>query len=389
MGEPNWANRTIWTGDNIDIMRGMNSESVDLIYLDPPFNSNADHAAPAGSRAAGAAFKDTWTLADVDVEWIDLIENGHPKLHRVLLAAMAIDDRAYLAYMAARLLEMRRILKRTGTICLHCDPTMGHYLKLLMDAVFDRGNFLNEVVWHYQTGGAGRRWFSRKHDTILIYGKTSEHVFNVVDVPRSEKSIARARNPKGARIARDDTTKMAMDVWVDIPALNPQAKERLGYPTQKPLALLDRIVRALSDEGGMVLDPFCGCATACMAAERRRRRWVGIDISPKAAALARARMRDAAGPSFRETHRNDIPRRTDLGNLPPCRTRKPALHERQGGNCNGCGAHFQPRHLAVDHIVSREKGGTDHMENLQLLCGSCKAGKRDRGLAYLRAKLQV
>ena len=139
MGEPNWANQTIWTGDNLDIMRGFNSASVNLIYLDPPFNSKANYAAPIGSKAAGAAFKDTWALSDVDAEWINLIEAKHPALYRVLLAAMTASDKSYLVYMAARLLEMHRVLKPTGSIYLHCDPTMSHYLKLVMDAIFGGG----------------------------------------------------------------------------------------------------------------------------------------------------------------------------------------------------------------------------------------------------------
>ncbi|MCY4305540.1 MAG: DNA methyltransferase [Aestuariivita sp.] len=138
----NWANKTIWTGDNLPIMRGMNPASVDLIYLDPPFNSNTNYAAPIGSKAAGAEFKDTWSLSDVDAEWINLIESKHPALHRVLLAAMTNSGKSYLAYMAARLLEMRRILKSTGSIYLHCDPTMSHYLKLLMDAIFGGGGVM-------------------------------------------------------------------------------------------------------------------------------------------------------------------------------------------------------------------------------------------------------
>ncbi len=146
MNGPNWSNQTLWTGDNLDIMRGMNSASVDLIYLDPPFNSKADYAAPIGSMAAGAAFKDTWTLTEVDVEWINLIEAKHPALYRVLLAAMTASDKSYLTYMAARLLEMRRILKSAGSIYLHCDPTMSHYLKLVMDSIFGRKNFRNDRV---------------------------------------------------------------------------------------------------------------------------------------------------------------------------------------------------------------------------------------------------
>ena len=139
MPEPNFAGQTIWTGDNLPILRGMNSETVDLIYLDPPFNSKANYAAPIGSKAAGAAFTDTWTLRDVDVAWLDLIEAKHPALWRVVQAAMTPSDKSYLVYMAARLLEMRRILKPTGSIYLHCDPTMSHYLKLVMDAIYVRG----------------------------------------------------------------------------------------------------------------------------------------------------------------------------------------------------------------------------------------------------------
>ena len=136
MSEPNFTDQTIWTGDNLPIMRGMNSESIDLIYLDPPFNSNTNYAAPIGSEAAGAEFKDTWSLSDIDNEWIDLIEYKYPELWRVLLAAMTDSAKSYLAYMAVRLLEMHRILKPTGSLYLHCDPTMSHYLKLVMDTIF-------------------------------------------------------------------------------------------------------------------------------------------------------------------------------------------------------------------------------------------------------------
>ena len=139
--------KTIFTGDNLPIMRGMNSASVDLIYLDPPFNSKANYAAPIGSEAAGAAFKDTWTLSDVDITWLDLIEAKHPALNRVIHAAMTNSDKSYLIYMAVRLLKMKRILSDTGSIYLHCDPTMNHYLKLVMDAVFGKVNFRNEIIW--------------------------------------------------------------------------------------------------------------------------------------------------------------------------------------------------------------------------------------------------
>ncbi len=154
-------------------MRGMNSASVDLIYLDPPFNSKANYAAPIGSQAAGAAFKDTWTLTDIDVEWVNLIESKHPALYRILLAAMTKSDKSYLIYMAARILEMHRILKDTGSIYLHCDPTMSHYLKLVMDAIFGRNNFMNEIVWYYRGAGVPKQARARRHDIIFWYTKVA------------------------------------------------------------------------------------------------------------------------------------------------------------------------------------------------------------------------
>ena len=389
----NWKPKTIWTGDCLDILRGMNSESIDLIYLDPPFNSKTNYAAPIGSRAAGAAFKDTWSLSDVDSEWINLIEAKHPALHRVLLAAMTSSDKSYLAYMAARLLEMRRILKPTGSIYLHCDPTMSHYLKVVMDAIFDHRNFCNEIIWCYGSGGASRRHFSKKHDTILFYGKEKQcYTFNVDSVREPYSSPHKSMTPKivGNKLytKMDPRGRIPFDWW-RIPILTNSSKERVGYPTQKPLALLDRIIRASSNPGDAVLDPFCGCATTLVAAETLGRAWAGIDISPKAAELVVERVEDHQGLWRDIVHRTDIPARTDLGDLPNYRTHRVRLYGIQGGNCAGCDAHFEARHLEVDHIISKRKGGTDHIENLQLLCGSCNRIKGDRGMEYLRAKLQL
>ena len=169
MGSPNWAHQTIWTGDCLDILRGMNSASVDLVYLDPPFNSDANYAAPIGSKAAGAAFKDTWSLSDVNVEWINLIESKHPALYRVLLAALNPSDKSYLVYMAARLLEIHRVLKPSGSVYMHCDPKMSHYLKLVMDAIFGRRKFKNEIIWKRTSShNRAKRW-GPVHDVILFY----------------------------------------------------------------------------------------------------------------------------------------------------------------------------------------------------------------------------
>ena len=401
MADPNWADQTIWTGDCLDVMRGMNSASVDLIYLDPPFNSKANYAAPIGSKAAGAAFKDTWTLSDVDVEWINLIEAKHAALYRVLLAAITSSDKSYLAYMAARLLELRRVLKPTGSLYLHCDPTMSHYLKIVMDAVFGRRHFKNEIVWSYQRWTGGTRHFQRMHDVIFLFGRSEESRFNQILEPHSPKGRHRHKgknrtttvNADGAlaqTYVSDSGMKAMRDVW-EISYLNANAKERLGYPTQKPLAVLDRIINASSNPGDTVLDPFCGCATACIAAQKLHRQWVGIDISPKAAELVRQRMHDELGMFYYGAHRTDIPQRTDLGKLarPNSPENRRRLYGEQAGDCAGCTDHFEARHLEVDHIIARRKGGTDHPENLQLLCGNCNRIKGARGMEYLRTKLQL
>ena len=451
MTEPNWANQTIWTGDNLYILRGMNSESVDLIYLDPPFNSNANYAAPIGSKAAGAAFKDTWSLSDLDVEWINLLDKKkYASLRRVLLAAMTPSDKSYLVYMATRILEMRRILKASGSVYLHCDTTMSHYLKLVMDAVFGKGNFRNEVVWKRTTAHNDPKRFGRISDRLLFFGKGNKPSFNPVmgelspaqqkrykyqdengpykaeqltaprysptrtvewrgaypgsnrqwrfGVRELERLYAAGRIlPRRDGIPRKDGLKQYLhesegapvqDIWTDL-VLAPTASERTSYPTQKPLALLDRVIEASSNPGDVVMDPFCGCATTCVAAESLNRQWVGIDISPKAAELVRTRMKRELGLFYRGIHRTDIPLRTDLGDLPPYPTHRRALYGEQEGDCAGCRTHFQLRNLEVDHIISRNKGGTDHVDNLQLLCGSCNRIKGDRGMEYLKARLQI
>lgn len=400
MVAPNWANQTIWTGDCLEVMRGMNSATVDLIYLDPPFNSKTDYAAPIGSVAAGAEFKDTWTLSDLDAEWINLIEGKHPQVWRVLMAAMTPSDKSYLAYMTPRLLEMRRVLAETGSLYLHCDPTMSHYLKLLLDAIFGPSTFRNEIVWSYRRWPSKQPNFQRMHDIILRYSPSAKPTFNVQYEPPSASYLKRFKGKtqvldpdSGTRkLVVDEPTKgmPLRDVW-DISIVAGSSKERVGYPTQKPLALLDRIIAVSSNAGDVVLDPFCGCATACIAAEQLGRKWAGIDISPKAAELVAMRMRDQLGLFYDGTHRTDIPQRTDLGPLPAynCEANRKHLYGEQGGHCAGCSEHFQARHFEVDHIIAKSKGGTDHLTNLQLLCSNCNRIKGDRGMEYLRTKLEL
>ena len=456
MSAPNFASGTVWTGDNLAIMRGMNSASVDLVYLDPPFNSNRHYEAPIGSKAAGAAFKDAWTLDDIDVHEHGELADRNPAAYSVIEAARQAHGKSmqsYLIMMAVRLLEMHRILKPTGTIYLHCDPTASHYLKLLMDGIFGKGNFRNDIVWKRKAGrgetqNAAIR-FGVTADSLLFYAKSKATLlerqyrpnnpayiaskFTHVDhsgrryrldnltspsprpnlvyeykgyqPPKNGWAVSRERmeqmeregrihfpSDKSKRLQRirflDELPGETVDtLWDDIPPINSRAQERLGYPTQKPVALLDRIIKASSNPGDMVFDPFCGCATALVAADRLSRRWAGIDLSPLAVKLVDERIATDRGdiPWGGATALTDPPRRTDLGDLPNYRTHRHRLYGEQEGVCAGCETHFPFRVMDVDHMLPRSRGGTDHPDNLQLLCSGCNRSKGGKTMAEWRA----
>jgi len=362
-----WKNQ-LFLGDNLDILRNKEQfpdEWVDLIYLDPPFNSNATYnilfEEKSGEKSAAqiTAFDDTWHWGlESEKAYREVITWGTDRLAKLLDALRTFlgpnDMMAYLTMMAIRLAELRRVLKPTGSIYLHCDPTASHYIKLLMDAVFGAKNFLNEIVWERFTFHADAKRWGRLHDIIFCYAKDFNNLIfkvqrrpydesyikshfkkdeegrlycldnalaqgqgpprtffgKIMEPPRGthwrwtqetiDKMIAEGRivptktgRPRVKRYLDEMPGHPIGDVWTDIPSINSQAKERLGYPTQKPEALLERIIKASSNEGDIVLDPFCGCGTAIAVAERLQRRWLGIDITHLAITLIKNRLRTA------------------------------------------------------------------------------------------------
>ena len=312
----------LYYGDNLDVLkRHIKDETVDLVYLDPPFNSNTDYnvlfAEKDGSKAASQiqAFTDTWTWNQESESVFAEIVTAGGRVGDCLQAFRTFlgenDMLAYLVMMAPRLVELRRAMKPTASIYLHCDPTASHYLKLIMDAVFGPGNFKNEIVWSYKRYTAQAKRFQRLHDILFYYAKSDEALFNDLREDYGSKSGKadshykqdengkwyRWQKRKGKepyKIFLSEGGRRIGDVW-EIPIINASAQERIGYPTQKPIALLERIISASSNPGDVVLDPFCGCGTTIAAAQALDRRWIGIDITHLAITLIKQRLKDSFG----------------------------------------------------------------------------------------------
>jgi DNA modification methylase len=252
----------LYCGDCLSILDLIPNSSIDLIYIDPPFYSQKSYEMVRGDEAERFAFEDRWK-GGINTYLNDLME---------------------------RIQKLYEKLKPTGLIFVHLDWHICHYVKVEMDKIFGYGRFLNEIIWYYKTGGMSKRWFGRKHDNILLYSKTGEYKFNQL----KEKSyLAHKYGFSNIEIKEDEGgyyTEVGMrDVW-DIPALRGNQPEVLGYPTQKPMALLERIITASTNPGDIVLDAYCGCGTTLAAAEKLGRRWIGIDISQSAIRIAEQRL---------------------------------------------------------------------------------------------------
>lgn len=470
MAEPNFKNRTLYHGDNLDFLRGMNSETVHLVATDPPFNKNRDFHATPDSLAAGAKFQDRWSWTrDVHEEWTDSIIDDWPAAWEVIIAARAAygdDMGAFLCWLGVRLMEMHRVLRPDGSLYLQCDTTASHYIKAMLDAIFGWENFRNDIVWKRTSAHSDASRWGSVHDVLLYYSKSDRRIWNEIYMDYDDGYKKRFRNQdaggrlwtdgditakglsgggytytyKGAkslwRVPLETMERLdkenrlhftrtggirikryldelpgipAQDVITDIFPINSQAKERTGYPTQKPLALYRRIIEASSNEDDIVLDPFCGCATTPVAAEQLKREWVGMDIWDGAKEIVLKRLRDEWLVTPEEGENMMFPHIVHIETTPPARTddneiaapvlrlkiQRPELpwekitHKGMmnilasaqqnmfGVICAGCGRDLEREFMQLDHILPKAEGGANHILNRILLCGPCNRRKRN------------
>ena len=447
----------LFTGDNLHIMHGIDDEEIDLIYLDPPFNSKKLYEAPVGSKAAGASFEDMWTWDDVDEAYLENLIEYYPYLVQFIHTIGKIYNenmKAYITYMSQRIIEMKRILKKTGIIYFHCDNTASHYVKIVLDRIFGKNNLINEIYWkRLVVSGKGSQYKSRKFgsntDVLLAYSKSKDYYFHPYrKISKEEMQVKFPygsepnRYKLGTRIFRSpaagdrpnlcfewrghkppSTAGWAMskdrleeeykkgniiikengklerrvyekdyigepigNLWTDLEPIS--ASERTGYPTQKPLSLLRRIIETSSKKGDLILDPFCGCATTCVASQQLDRRWIGIDISETSAKLVANRLGDDGGLFTNFVNLKNPPKRKKIKEIKITKNIKEKLFDTQKGKCNACDVEFEIRNLEIDHIIPKAANGGDYYENFQLLCSSCNRVKGDRPMSYLKMKLE-
>lgn len=329
-------NRTLYFGDNLDILRNkfLGKEGYfDLIYLDPPFNSNRNYnilfkEGIVDSPAQVQAFEDSWHwTAEARDTFNYLVEKTNPEIANLMIALERIighnDILAYLTMMTVRLVELHRVLKPTGSLYLHCDPTASHYLKIVLDVIFGKSNFRNELVWLYKGRELSHKNYSRKHDIIFFYTKSDKYIFywdKIIEPleESSRKALARYKDKKGyfivrykkgggfAPIEKEGKNTYRQYVPEGVPPRDwfyadyARKSEQLGYPTQKPEKLLERIIKASSKEGDWVLDPFCGCGTTVAVAERLNRNWIGIDITTLSINLIKHRINEQFKEKFKK-----------------------------------------------------------------------------------------
>lgn len=432
----NFLDNTLYEMDNLDVLQGMNSETIDLIATDPPFNTKRNRSGTAGFYVDNWKWGDTdilpdqWKWNEVHPKWLEEIKDNHNALYHAIDAAKHCQGEgtaAFLCFLSVRLIEMHRILKPTGSIYLHCDNTASHYIKMCMDAIFGKKQFRNEIVWHYRRWTAASKRFQKMHEIIFYYTKTNDYVFTKPLQPyadekyiedtvrgRVDGKLVRLKDDIGNYIKRNEQKGGVLmhDVWHDINFIAPTADERTGSPDQKPIALYERIIEASSNESDLVLDPFCGCATTIIAAQNLNRRWVGIDrrkdaryhIITRLMGISRKERErlekyaidkkwlDKQTQSYEMHYQTEPPTRTDqnkqtspkLTHVYPIETEYRLSHAEMhemlvnqfGLKCWGC--NFVPpdkRYLHLDHIIPKTDGGTNDIDNRALLCQPCNTKK--------------
>ena len=417
-------------GDNLEGMQKLPDACIDLIYLDPPFNSKKQWSGVVEWRdkMTEVAFRDTWTMSDIKQVWFERIQSkeAYQPLREVAEAVRITAGEnayAYILYMAIRLIEMKRVLKDTGSVYYHCDPVMSHSVKLMMDSVFGAKNFRNEIVWYYTNASRGKRVLAKSHDVILWYTKSGEYAFNRDDILAPFASgMTEWRYTRGGQKGKPMPKGKTPDDVVVLPSLNAMDKERLGYPTQKPEKLLERIILASTNEGDVVLDPFAGSGTTCAVAEKLNRRRIGMDINREAADISTKRLRAVIKSLSKKEQKerqslfykgsknvNGVRRQTAAKSVEQAKglqniigesdkevsaahrgKLKEAALQVQHGRCLGCGRwSLDGANFDCEHIYPKSQGGLLTQSNTQALCGNCNSIKGNGTMSELWKRLET